>query len=231
MHLPVKDAARLLGVTEKAIYQWVDLRGLPAHQINEQMRFHLTEIVEWATANKLTVDSAMLAQFSEQGIVIPSLDEALRVGGIQYRVPGADRPTVLRNVTELLPLTNVNEREEVLELLYARENLGTTSVGQGIAIPHARFPLVCGVRAPLVMLCFLQTPIDFAALDGLPVNILFLLLSPTPRIHLQMLSRLAGALHDQEFLRAIKTQSDAETIISCAKRLNTGAQGETSPPR
>ncbi len=78
----------------------------------------------------------------------------------------------------------------------AREASATTAVGDGVALPHVRNPIVLHVSRPMVTLCFLDTPVDFGALDGKPVHVLFSLICPTMRSHLQLLSRLSFALHD-----------------------------------
>jgi nitrogen PTS system EIIA component len=67
---------------------------------------------------------------------------------------------------------------------------------------------------PLVTLCFLDTPIDFGALDGQPVTTLFTLISPTVRAHLHLLSRLGFALHDAAFKDTILRQAGREEILA-----------------
>ena len=69
----------------------------------------------------------------------------------------------------------------------ARESLGSTGIGDGIAIPHVRNPIVMHIPRPTITLCFLEHPIDFGALDGQPVHTLFTIVSPTVRAHLHLL--------------------------------------------
>ena len=75
--------------------------------------------------------------------------------------------------------------------ILAREALGSTGIGDGIAIPRVRNPIVLHLSRPIVTLCFLERPVDFGALDGQPVTTLFTLISPTVRAHLHLLSRLS----------------------------------------
>jgi PTS system nitrogen regulatory IIA component len=107
----------------------------------------------------------------------------------------------------------------LLQVLLAREALGTTAVGDGIAIPHVRNPILLQTMQPAaITLCFLATPVDFGALDGGPVRILFLLTSPTVKVHLHLLSRLAYALHDGPFRAALNSACDPVGIIEAARR-------------
>ena len=83
------------------------------------------------------------------------------------------------------------DRELLLRLFLAREASASTAIGEGIALPHVRNPIVLYVTRPLVTLCFLEHPIEFGALDGQPVSVLFSLISPSTRAHLQILSKLS----------------------------------------
>ena len=62
------------------------------------------------------------------------------------------------------------DREFLYQVLLAREALGSTGIGDGIAIPHVRNPIVLHLSRPTVTLCFLEQPVDFGALDGQPVS-------------------------------------------------------------
>ena len=106
-----------------------------------------------------------------------------------------------------------------MHLLLAREALGSTGIGDGIAIPHVRRPAVLHVAHPLVTLCFLEKPIDFNAFDGKPVGILFSLISPTVRMHLDLLSRLSFVLADSRLRATIKRQAPAEEILAEVRRV------------
>jgi nitrogen PTS system EIIA component len=84
-----------------------------------------------------------------------------------------------------------------------REGLGSTVVGGGVAIPHARIP---GLKSAFGVLARLQKPIDFEAIDGEPVDIVFLLLLPTATSgeHLNVLAAVARRLRNAEALRALR---------------------------
>jgi PTS system nitrogen regulatory IIA component len=121
-------------------------------------------------------------------------------------------------VVDILRLPEEVDRDYLYEVLLARESLGSTAIGDGIAIPHVRNPVVLHVSQPTVTLCFLETPIDFAALDGQPVDILFTLISPTVRSHLHMLSRLAFILRDPAVKSVLKREGSREEIMAEIRR-------------
>jgi nitrogen PTS system EIIA component len=117
-----------------------------------------------------------------------------------------------------------NERE-VLEVLMQRERLGSTGIGSGIAIPHgklARLERLFGVFARL------ERPIDFEALDGQPVDLVFLLLAPEAAgaDHLKALARIARLLRDTEIAQKLRESRDAEALYAVL----TSASGDTQTP-
>ena len=210
--LTVRDAAALLNVSEKSVYRWIKQGVLPAYQVDDQYRINRTELLEWATERKLHVSPEIFSEPEREGQPAPTLEQALRVGGVHYLIAGRDKAGVLRAVVGLLELPADVDREFLYEVLLAREALGSTGVGDGIAIPHVRNPIVLHLSRPIVTLCFLEQPIDFGALDGQPVHTLFTLISPTVRGHLHLLSRLAFVLRDPGFAAAVRAKSSPEEI-------------------
>lgn len=219
MQLTVRDVAELLKVSEKTIYRWIQHGMLPAYRVNEQYRFNRAELLEWATSRKINVSADLFREPESTAAPMPAFADALLAGGINYRVGGRDTESVLRAVVEVMRLPDEVDREFLFRVLLARETLATTAIGEGIAIPHPRNPIVLHVTRPIVTLCFLDEPVDFGALDGKPVYAVFSLVSPTARAHLHLLSRLAHALRDEAFKRAIEQQGTRDEIMAGAQRV------------
>jgi nitrogen PTS system EIIA component len=219
MRLGVREAAGLLDVSEKTIYRWIGQQKLPFYKINEQYRFNRAELLEWATGNRIPISAKMLVE-PDSTSAIPGLEEALRAGGIYHRVGGQDKTSALRAVVEVIPLPDEVDRNFLLDVLLARESLGSTGVGDGIAIPHVRNPIVMHIPKPMISVCFLENTIDFMALDGRPVHTLFTILSPTIKAHLNLLSKLAFALRDGQFNAAILQRASREQILGEAARVD-----------
>lgn len=214
MKLTVKDAARLLSVSEKSIYRWIKDGIIPAYQVNDQYRFNRAELLEWATSRRIHVSPEIFQEPEGGDSPPPSLAEALRTGGVHYRVGGCDKPSVLRSVVDVMKLPEEVDREFLYQVLLAREALGSTGIGDGIAIPHVRNPIVLHLSKPLVALCFLESPVEFGSLDHQPVTTLFTLVSPTVRAHLHLLSRLGFALRNGGFRSAITRQASRDEIVT-----------------
>src|SRR5437870_1488128 len=104
MKLSVKDAARLLQVSEKTVYRWINQRTVPAYLINGQYRFNRAELLEWATSQRIEVSVDILAEPESSAAPCPGLVEAMEAGGIFYRVEGDDRESALRATVNLMRL-------------------------------------------------------------------------------------------------------------------------------
>ncbi len=120
------------------------------------------------------------------------------------------------------------DREFLYHVLLAREKACSTAVGDGVAIPHPRNPIVLHVTQPSVTVCFLEQPVEFGAMDGQPVRVLFTLVSPTVHAHLQTLSRLAFALQDPGFRAVISAPDTREAILREARRVDSLLDSRTA---
>jgi nitrogen PTS system EIIA component len=213
MNLSVHDAANLLRVSEKTIYRWIKQQAVPAYRVKDQYRFNQSELLEWATSRRLNVSSEIFHEPEDEGQALPSLLSALEAGGVFYRIAGFDKESALLEVVQVLRLPEEVDREFLLRVLLAREAIAPTAVGDGIAIPHARKPLVLSVRRPSLALCFLERPIVYGALDGKPVDTLFTIISPTTRAHLHLMSKLSFVLRDSGVRRAVRQQAPRREIL------------------
>jgi nitrogen PTS system EIIA component len=219
MDLSVRDSAQLLKVPEKTIYRWVKQGKLPAYRINEQYRFNRAELLEWATSQRLDVSADIFAK-PGGGNPIVLLAEALQSGGIHYHLSGDDKHSVLESLVNVMPLPEQVDRVFLLQVLLARESLGSTALGNGIALPHVRNPIVMHIEQPMITLCFLERPIEFGALDGRPVHTLFTIVSPTIQTHLHLLARLSFALRQPTFAEVIAGQGSREAILAASQAID-----------
>jgi nitrogen PTS system EIIA component len=114
--------------------------------------------------------------------------------------------------TKAAELSGQNERT-IFEVLVQREKLGSTGVGNGIAIPHGKLPNLAKLFG---LFARLERPVDFEALDGQPVDLVFLLLAPAGAgaDHLKALARVARLLRDPDIASKLRDSRDAEAIYA-----------------
>jgi len=219
MDLTVRAVAAIFDVPEGRIYRWIEDDDLPSREVNGQYYFNRTELLEWATVRRVKFDPDLFRDSPGNSSPGEGLVEALRLGGIIAGLPGSDKPEILRAVVDRMRLPEGFDRSVLCQLFLARESAGSTAVGDGIAIPHPRHPVVLPVGRPTLTLCFLDRAVDFGAPDRQPVHTLFVLVSPTIRAHLRMLARIACALRDESFRAVLKRRGAAEEILSEALRV------------
>jgi len=128
------------------------------------------------------------------------LENILTPGRSLVDVPGGSKKRVLEQIAKVIgqDLPDLDS-QSIFESIVAREKLGSTGFGNGIAIPHCRMP---GCTTPLSAVLRLDAPVDFDAIDGAPVDLLFVLLVPEAATdeHLELLRQIASML-DQEEVR------------------------------
>jgi len=109
-------------------------------------------------------------------------------------------------------LIGVPERE-IFDVILQRERLGSTGVGNGIAIPHGKLNSIPTIRG---LFARLETPVDFEAIDDEPVDLVFLLLAPegAGADHLKALSRIARVLRDQDLVAKLRATDSAGAIYT-----------------
>jgi PTS system nitrogen regulatory IIA component len=123
----------------------------------------------------------------------------------------ADKAQLLQELAGRAARTLALDRREIFDVLQARENLGSTGLGKGFALPHAR---LAGLGAPFVLFARLARPIDFAAIDERRVDLVVLLLSPPDNgnQHLATLAALSRPLRDVGFLQQLRQAPDAPAL-------------------
>ena len=136
----------------------------------------------------------------DQGMKI---SEAMRPDDVFVGISVASKPRLLDFLAEKAAEVCGVARDDIWQALRAREELGSTGIGSGIAMPHAP---VRGIATPLALLAVLAKPIGFAAVDGAPVDVVCLILTPPgdQNRHLKLLSRIARQLRDDEIVATIR---------------------------
>lgn len=217
MQLTVHDVCRLLNVNERTVRRWVREEQLPASRVGGRYHFNRSELFEWATLRKMPVPAELLEGDDAPPLHGDTLADAIVAGGIFYQLPGNDIESALRSVVDCMRLPDKFDREMLLNMFLSRERLGSTAVGDGIALPHPRYPVVLPVPGPQVSLCYLEHAIDFAAADGRPVDTLFVLVSPTARWHARLLTQVARALAHPRFRGVVLRRAPADEIIAASR--------------
>lgn len=207
--MTIRDVARLLRLNDKAVGRLAETGELPGLKVARSWRFSRTAVAAWqARAGKTDAPVAP---------VKPALTLAgvMDAGRMNLKLRGADKDTILHELVALVIDPGRDRDAEIFfQALKAREDLCSTCVNDGVAIPHARNALVGLVNEPLLAYGRHAHGVDFGALDGQPVQHFFLLCAPNVRDHLQLLARLSRLLHAPDFRTRLQGAATPDAVIA-----------------
>lgn len=143
------------------------------------------------------------------------LEELLSADGVIPNLKARCKRDVLAALAERASELVGTPAETIRETLQEREQLGSTGVGKGVAIPHGK---IDGLSRVVGLLARLDTPVDFDAVDDQPVDLVFLLLAPTnaSAAHLKALARVSRLLRDEDVRQALRGAKTAEALFAIA---------------
>ena len=214
MQLSIAKIACALDLPKGKIERWIRQGRIPLVRQDNVCTFDRQTLERWAAQHNLAFRPGE-PQLQECGLSDDtSLASALKNGGVHRDVPGTQTMDVLREAVNRIGCIAAPDKPLLVEKLIEREELASTGIGKGVAIPHPREPESVGIDVPAVAACFLSTPIDFRALDGRPVAVLFILLSPSVQAHLQILSRLSFRLRQEDFIAFLPPPPEPQALVS-----------------
>jgi PTS system nitrogen regulatory IIA component len=141
------------------------------------------------------------------------IEDLLNQSGVITKLRATSKKQVLQELAKrAADATGLPERQ-IFEVLLERERLGTTGVGNGIAIPHGKLP---GLKRLFGMFARLESPVDFDAIDEQPVDLIFLLLAPEAAgaDHLKALARVSRLLRDRSVCEKLRGANQADAIYA-----------------
>lgn len=144
------------------------------------------------------------------------LGELLTPATMNLDLKSADRDSVLDELVNQIPqLAKLPEaRQTLLRALREREQLHSTGIGDGIALPHSRNALVGLVDQPILVFGRHKQGIPYDAIDGIPARLFFLLIAPTVTQHLAILARLGRLLRDPKLRKNLLSVDSAEKVLT-----------------
>lgn len=214
MKLSIDQIAHALDLPKGKIERWIRQGRIPLVRHDTICTFDQQTLERWALQHDLKFHPHRKPQSECMQADDISLTAALRNGGVHHGVSGEDTAAVFEAAVERLAIIPAPKKPHLVQKLLEREALTSTGIGKGIAIPHPREPESLGVESPAVAACFLEAPIDFSALDGRPVSVMFILLSPSVQMHLQLLSRLSYCLRQEAFIAFLGRKPDETALLA-----------------
>ena len=142
------------------------------------------------------------------------VSEKITKGGVYYNVQGSNMKEVLLSVSKLIQIPASITKEKLYDAMIEREEVMSTAIGDGIALPHPRNTLLTKPEEEQISICYLDKPIFIESPDGQPIYVLFVVLSSSLGNHLQILSQLTYLFQKKEIQELLKTKPDANQLVS-----------------
>ena len=206
-NLTVLELARMLGADARRVERMAQRGEIPCQKVGGQFRFNRAQITEWLQQKMgglshdhlAQVDAGMTEQRQtpqDEMIITP----LLRPEAVTTNLGSRTKDSTLRELVSLATRTGlVVDERTLLEAVQHREELCSTAMEGGIAIPHPRRPQPEAISGPILVVAKTPQGIAFGAPDGRMTTLLFLTASQDDRHHLHVLARLCRMLHDEHF--------------------------------
>jgi nitrogen PTS system EIIA component len=141
-------------------------------------------------------------------------------GGVYDSIDGTTPEEVYRTVSTIIPLPVDMAHEAVYDALCAREHVLSTAVGNGIALPHARAPLMKNEEDQEICIVYLKNPIDMKAPDERKVFVMFVLLTYNSQSHLKILSNLVTLFRKPQFRKLLEKHAGEAELLNAIRELD-----------
>ncbi len=231
MRLTVKEASRLLNLPVSTVQRWIRQGKIPAYRQSGKYVFVEKDLKKWAESRGIIFATEVQPPHVDNATQEYRLFPAMKRGGVLHGIRGDNPSAVLEAIVEAAPVDPFMRRDELFARLIEREELAPTGLGHGVAIPHPRSPLQSGPGEPIITTCFLETPVEYGAIDHVPVFVLFLMLSPSPKIHLRLLAKLSHLLRDSSFVEFLRRMPSPDDLLSKVYRLEAEINSPSRPSK
>ena len=218
--LIVADVVKLLHVPEATIYRWIRQGDIPCVVRRGKHYFNQSTLVTWADSKHIHLEDNSINELNNQqkeNVSKSPVVEAFLSGNVFHTVPSDSLEILFQEIQQGMNLPLLL-KDSLAEQLMQRELLASTGIGNGIAIPHPKNPLGQQITQSMVGTFFLEKPLDFKAPDGLPVFVVFVLLSADSFHHLNLLSQLARFLNNTIIIDFLKNSPSLENLIDQFKK-------------
>lgn len=224
--MTIEDVARMLGADVRRVERMAKRGQIPCQKVGGQFRFNRAQITEWLQQSMGAMSHDHLAEV-DAGITTQRQtpqDEAiiaplLRIEAVSTNLGSRTKNSTLRELVALAEKTGlVLDIQALQEAVIHREELCSTAIERGVAIPHPRRPLPETIAEPILVVARTSQGIAFGAPDGRLTTLFFLTASQDDRHHLHILARLCRMLRDENFVNDLEAAETPQEIIDLMKQ-------------
>lgn len=148
-----------------------------------------------------------------------NIEELIEKGSVLIDIEGSSTKEVYKNVVSKIEYPKGLTPENLYTELCQREDLMSTAVGNGISLPHSRYPILKNGEDQRIIVCYLKEPLQMNAPDGRLVSTMFVLLTSSPQFHLKVLSQLAFLFQNKEFRKTLENKPQKAELLEAIRKV------------
>ena len=216
----------MLGADARRLERMAERGEIPCQKVGGQFRFHRAQITEWLQQSMGAMHRDHLAEV-DAGITAhreihedePIISPLLRPEAVATQLHARGKTGALRELVALAQATGlVYDEQALLEAVLAREELCSTALEGGIAMPHPRRPLPYDLADSILVVGRVGRGMVFGALDGKLTDLFFLTASQDDHHHLHVLARLCRMLHDETWVEQFRHAETVDEMMELIQR-------------
>jgi len=190
--MTLSEMADSLKIATRSLLRMAQHGDIPATKVSSQWRFMRSVVDDWLISRmKALPDQELESLIRSEKLPLP-LPALMRPEIVRLGMDGSDKQQVMSQLTDIvLQAGLIQDRQPFLERLLEREEMVSTAIFPGIAIPHFRKPEECPVSEPRVAVGIVPRGVDFDSLDGNPTHVFFLICANQVVVHLKIIAELA----------------------------------------
>ncbi len=197
--MTLAEVAEFLKLSDKTILKMVKNQEIPCAKIANQWRFSKLALNDWISSKMEVIPRNDLTRLIEKEYDSVPLSRLMDEENIILPLKASNREEVIRALgNKAFESRLISDKETFVQKLLEREEITSTSIGSGMAIPHLRNASSEVVKEPKIIIAVSPDGVDFGSFDGEDTKIFFLIISDSEVVHLRLLSKLSRILKRQE---------------------------------
>jgi excisionase family DNA binding protein len=212
--MSLSEMADYLKVAKRSLLRMAERGDIPATKVSSQWQFMRSVVDDWLITQMKTLSDRELKDLIESEHLPVPFSALLRPELVRLDLEDRGVRRILEQLTEPLVRENLLEDQQgFVEMLAEREEMVSTAIFPGIAVPHGRKPEECPVKVPRIVVGVSRSGVDFNSLDGQPTHLFCLICANQVLLHLKILAELALMFRRPDLLERVKNAENPGQVI------------------
>jgi PTS system nitrogen regulatory IIA component len=219
--MTLQEVAQYLKISERSVLRMAQRGEIPVIKIANQWRFMQTLIDDWLMSRMKNASKPPLVRMIEQSEIILPLSRLLKPEHIIFHIkPGSIESVLSQLIEPLVKSKTIIDAKKLFTYLKEREDMASTALGNGVALPHPRNPCICRITEPSVVVGICEEGTFYNSLDGSKTRLFFLVCTDSDIVHLKIMSKLAYLMKDNNTINGIIDAKNEKEVLELLNRVD-----------